>query len=505
MRSQFAAWTSRISVILAAAVIVVSLSVCIQASSPLVLPGDWRYRAIAELAAGGLVDPEDAVVYASSTPIPVDRLATSVHRLAQRLQAQVRNANAISDGARAGESQPLLLYGVEQMGVAASSSSTWAEPVLTGRQANLISDLMWEFGLSSEGRAGRILGLSDLFLTEEVGLILNPLQAFAHGQSGVQPLALRGDSIAEHRQAFAGPTQAAEFADLEALLRKTIDSGDDKPGKQVQIGVPSPIGTLSVELSSQAASRPQQPQSQQPKAEEPPPATGFDLSTSVQLSDVLNVSAQFFADDKSREKATSTSVGVSIGEKDGAGLTVGHRVTDVGTPTDLAGRRETYTSVDVKYSLPDVASAVGVPAASDSLTVRAGYELYGREPHLIGAEQNSFQATMSLGIDYKLLLGDSAFLQAGYRYERVRDLISSGAVWTKSGLYDEGGFSSWLGQESLKLQGSNATRTIASIDFGYRLMENSSVNVGYKLIDFADLGVLELNKNLATAGVSIKF
>ena len=48
-------------------------------------------------------------------------------------------------------------------------------------------------------------------------------------------------------------------------------------------------------------------------------------------------------------------------------------------------------------------------------------------------------------------------------------------------------------------------RTITSIDFGYRLMGDTSLLLGYKLIDFSDIGALDFTKNLATAEVTIRF
>jgi hypothetical protein len=254
-------------------------------------------------------------------------------------------------------------------------------------------------------------------------------------------------------------------------------------------------------MSSQAARRP----AKDDAGEDKQPTRGFDLSTTVRLADILKVSADFFTDDRSQEKATSTALGVVLGETEGAGLSVGHRVTDVGAgAANTGGLRETVTSVDLKYSLPDVVGKAVSASSTDSITVRAGYELYGREQPL-QASKSSFQATASLVIDYKLLLGDAAFLQAGYRYERIRDLIASGAVWTKSEMYGDGGLSAWPVVEPLKLDGSDATRTITSIDFGYRLMGDTSLLLGYKLIDFSDIGNLDFTKNLATAEVTIRF
>jgi hypothetical protein len=297
------------------------------------------------------------------------------------------------------------------------------------------------------------------------------------------------------------PESQPELVRLRELLTPPVKASPENVEPRFQAGVPSPLGTLAVEMSSQAARRPVKDDA----GEEKQPARGFDLSTTVRLADILKVSADFFTDDRSQEKATSTALGVVLGETDGAGLSVGHRVTDVGAgAASTGGLRETVTSVDVKYSLPDVVGKAVSAGSTDSITVRAGYELYGREQTL-QASKSSFQATASLVIDYKLLLGDAAFLQAGYRYERIRDLIASGAVWTKSEMYGDGGLSAWPGIEPLKLDGSDATRTITSIDFGYRLMGDTSLLLGYKLIDFSDIGALDFTKNLATAEVTIRF
>jgi hypothetical protein len=72
-------------------------------------------------------------------------------------------------------------------------------------------------------------------------------------------------------------------------------------------------------------------------------------------------------------------------------------------------------------------------------------------------------------------------------------------------MYGDGGLSAWPGIEPLKLDGSDATRTVTSIDFGYRLMGDTSLLLGYKLIDFSDIGALDFTKNLATAEVTIRF
>jgi len=64
----------------------------------------------------------------------------------------------------------------------------------------------------------------------------------------------------------------------------------------------------------------------------------------------------------------------------------------------------------------------------------------------------------------------------------------------------------WPEGDSLRLvEGSDAaTRTVASIDFSYRLMGDASVMLGYQLIDFTDIEALD-PKNMATAEVTIKF
>jgi hypothetical protein len=110
-----------------------------------------------------------------------------------------------------------------------------------------------------------------------------------------------------------------------------------------------------------------------------------------------------------------------------------------------------------------------------------------------------------LAIDYRLLFGEAASLQAAYRYEHVRDLVASGAVWARDGLYETSLYG-WPSEGSLKLvEGSDAvTRTVASIDFSYRLMNDASVMLGYKLIDFTEINALD-PKNMATAEVTIRF
>jgi hypothetical protein len=71
---------------------------------------------------------------------------------------------------------------------------------------------------------------------------------------------------------------------------------------RVEMGVPSPIGVLAIGLSSEAAQR----SLRRPAAIlEPPESPGFDVSTSVRLSDILRFTASFATDDKAVERPTS--------------------------------------------------------------------------------------------------------------------------------------------------------------------------------------------------------
>ncbi len=470
---------------------IMMLSPLAHAASLLVAADDWRYLALVELGRGGLLAEGDVRVYSSGVPVSVGDLSRAVERAVCRLKDASPGREITVSGGSGASAGPLRLTGPVSMNL-----------TISARQASLLAELVAEFGPSfvdpslanlslrvplGSPSGGMILSLSESALPAPNHRLLSDIGLQAPASSSKPLLGL--------------PNESAGLAELQDLLTPWVKPGSDDVQPQFQVGVPSPLGTLAVEVSSQAARR----AGKDNAAEEKQPARGFDLSTSVRLSDILAVSAGFFTDDESPQKATSTALGVVLGDKEGAGLSLGHRVTDVGRPAEAAGLRETVTSVDVKYSLPDVVGRAVAADSTDSITVKAGYELYGRGLASSEAARDSLQATASLVIDYRLLLGDAAFLQAGYRYERIRDLIASGAVWTKSELYDGGDLSTLSGIEPLKLDGSGATRTITSIDFGYRLMGDTSLLLGYKLIDFSDIGALDFTKNLATAEVNIRF
>ncbi len=462
-----------------------------RAAAPLVGSDDWRYLALAELAHGGLLDEVDIRLYSSGVPVSVNDLSRAVERAVRRLKDAAPGSEITVSGSAAASAGPLKLTGPLAVNL-----------TISARQASLIAELVAEFGPSFVDQSLANLSLRVPLGSPGGGMILSLSEAALSMPNHRWLSGMVAQSSASSAKPLPGlPNGSAGLSQLQDLLTPLAkpDSGGAQP--QFQLGVPSPLGTLAVEVSSQAARR----AGKDDVSEETQPARGFDLSTSVRLADILAVSAGFFTDDKLPQRATSTALGVVLGDKDGSGVSVGHRVTDVGNPSDPSGRRETVTSVDVKYSLPDVVGRAVAPDSSDSITVKAGYELYGRGLASSAAAMDSFQATASLVIDYRLLLGDAAFLQAGYRYERIRDLIASGAVWTKSELYNAGDLSAWLGLEPLKLDGSGATRTITSIDFGYRLMGDTSLLLGYKLIDFSDVGTLDFTKNLATAEVTIRF
>jgi len=477
--------------VIAFAALVGALSPLARAASPLIASDDWRYMALRELGRAGLLDERDAGVYSSGTPVTLGDLSLSVERTIRRLRS-VSAGNEISvSGTGALQPGPLKLAGLVPVSL-----------VISARQANLIAKLVEDLGPSFSDQSLTNLSLGVPLHGASGGMVLSlseaALPAPSHGLLG--DIGLRA-SAPTAPAAIRPPVSQPEVARLQELLAPFVKPGAEAVEPRFEAGVPSPLGTLAVEMSSQAARRPAKDEAGDDKQ----PARGFDLSTTVRLADILKVSANFFTDDESPQKATSTALGVVLGETEGAGLSVGHRVTDMGAGTSsTGGLRETVTSVDLKYSLPDVVGPSVSAGSTDSITVRAGYELYGREQPLQAAK-SSFQATASLVIDYKLLLGDAAFLQAGYRYERIRDLIASGAVWTKSEMYGDGGLSAWPGVEPLRLDGSDATRTVTSIDFGYRLMGDTSLLLGYKLIDFSDIGALDFTKNLATAEVTIRF
>ncbi len=478
-----------LTLVVLCAVLVGALSPSARAAVSLIASDDWRYIALVELGRAGLLDERDAGVYCSGAPVSLGDLSLTVERTIRHLRSASVDGEISVSGSVASSPGPLRLTGPMPMSL-----------TISARQANLIARLVEEFGPTFSDQSLANLSLGVPFRGSGGGMVLS-LSESAIPVSKHQLLSDIGPyaSALTAPASMRPPVTQPELVRLQDLLTPSVNPGAESVEPRFQAGVPSPLGTLAVEMSSQAARRP----GKEDAGEEKQPTRGFDLSTSVRLADILKVSADFFTDDESPQKATSTALGVVLGETEGAGLSVGHRVTDVGASTENTGSlRETVTSVDVKYSLPDLVGRAVSAGSTDSITVRAGYELYGREQP---STKSSFQATASLVIDYKLLLGDAAFLQAGYRYERIRDLIASGAVWTKSEMYGDGGLSAWPGIEPLKLDGSDATRTITSIDFGYRLMGDTSLLLGYKLIDFSDIGALDFTKNLATAEVTIRF
>lgn len=459
-------------------VIIICCSHGVSAVSPTVMSDDWRYKALAELSAGGLLELSDALLYSSGAPVTLQQMCDSVERAVARL-----------DQASSGGSIRIAKDYHGRVGV-----------VISPRQASLIADLISEFGPKFRDPVVVRLGLQATSGAALQGLVLDLEPAPTRKLSSVEPLRI---SVApSHAVPMKAGTSVSDLSQMYMQLSSGVKPAAPPADPQFQVGLPAPIGSVAVELSSQAAKRPaEQESSALPSDVKPAASSVFDLSTSVQLADILKVSAAFFTDDAPASKATATQVGVRIGEKEEAGIVVSQRVTEPSSDPARAVK-ETVTSVDVKYSLPDL---TGKTPANDLLTVRAGYELYGRGDAMSSTVKGSLQSTTSLVIDYKLLLGDAAFLQAGYRYERMRDLIASGAIWTKSELYDGGEFGSWPEGEPLRLSGPDATRTVASIDFGYKLLGDTALLLGYKLIDFSDVGSSDVPKNLATAEVTIRF
>ncbi|NLE94059.1 MAG: hypothetical protein GX600_00045 [Dehalococcoidia bacterium] len=482
-----------LAVVLALALAVVASVSCAviaggAASAP-VNPGDWRYDALRELGLSGLLELDDATLYTGGNPVSIEQMTSSVERTVLRIGGPgvTRVIQVMTQDGDGGQG-PLRLD--DNPGGVLSVSP---------RQAALLAGLVQEFGQSFGTPVSVRLDLSTAALANggpALVLSLVPSEPAQNG-SAQQPVT----AAASASTPLPG---AAGVGDIERILTQ-LSSGVKPPAPlpdpQFELGLPAPIGNVAVALSSQAARRPAKPD---PPEETATPtkteSSGFDLSTNVHLADILKVSAAFFTDEAVSNRETSAAVGVRVGDRDEAGFAVGTRVTEAASEPGKAVK-ETVTSVDVKYSLPDITGNV---VAGDSLTVRAGYELYERGASS-AASRDSLQTTASLVIDYKLLLGDAAFLQAGYRYERMRDLIASGAVWTKSDAYDGGGLGGWPSDEPLRLSGADATRTVTSIDFGYKLMGDTALLLGYKLIDFSEVGSSETPKNLATAEVTIRF
>ncbi|MGB4337933.1 MAG: hypothetical protein WBK10_05130 [Bacillota bacterium] len=482
----------RVVALLLACAMVFASAWAVSAASSGIGPDDWRYDALRELGSGGLLEPTDADLYSSGRTVSEQEMAAAVERAVQRL-------GKASDSWSV-RMQPTDAQGRVSLRLDAPDPASYS---ISPRQAALLAGLVQEFGPQFENPVTvRLDVLTSALATGGPALVLT-LEPSDPRSAGAGEMQLTRSTVTSLR--YGNITSAADVAEMQRILSQLAEAvkPEEKPvAPQFEMGLPAPIGSVAVELSSQAAKRPAGLDAPGVASEpDEEPQTGFDLSTKVHLTDILKVSAAFFTDDASENRETAAAVGVRLGENDEAGFVVGHRVTESASDPAKAVK-ETMTSVDVRYSLPDITGKI---VANDSLTVRAGYELYERGTGSSSADETSLQTTASLVIDYKLLLGDAAFLQAGYRYERIRDLIASGAVWTKSDVYDDGPWSGWPSHEPLQLTGPDATRTVTSINFGYKLTGDTALLLGYRLIDFSEVGSSDLPENLATAEVTIRF
>lgn len=158
----------------------------------------------------------------------------------------------------------------------------------------------------------------------------------------------------------------------------------------------------------------------------------------------------------------------------------------------------------------DVIASVGLEYALSKLAnVSAGYILSQAEAQDDG--QTSTKGTAMVGIDYSLLLGDSAFLKAGYSYSRSRNQSVQGLNLGKGA-----GVSLELDLpflwQSLAKDGSNpsqdSAKSVASLGIGYSFGTDTLLSLGYKLIDFTEISDSDqahTRTNMATAELTIRF
>lgn len=407
---------------------------------------DWRYRALSELAAHGILDIKDSPYYLTKIPINVDFAVASLERSLVKLGIKdIDFSNAAT--------LDLSLYGT-------------AVKNLNTRDAWLLNDLVKEFAqkLAQRGVVGKPAAIEE---------------SVAPAPAATLPGATTEPSQPQPEQ------QSAAVLSLSDVLKK--------------INMPSAVSQASLtkapqqDAISEAASR-----------IEPTPIgpASTDSTKTISLFEVLNVNASLFTDEQATEEKSSAGVGLKIGDDQGAGLVLDYRMIggkdSYSNLTDLTAA----TGVGIKYQINSI---VPLNKVEDSITIKAGYNIESGD--LKNALDNGLdlQASASLSIYYKMLLGDSAFLAAGYQVEQVRNLIASGAMSTKSWMYDDSSPLAWIFRGSLSLNSDSGVKQLAGIDVGYKLFKDASIMVGYRLIDFSDFNKLDLRKNLTALGISIKF
>lgn len=268
---------------------------------------------------------------------------------------------------------------------------------------------------------------------------------------------------------------------------------------------PTTVVVEYVSKSAQIGTRPAEgafpPGVSPAKAEEDSQNRSFDILTRIRLSDIMSVSAGYARTDSvdSGASTSTTSVGVSLGTGLDTGLSLGRitgKVSDGGSQGG-DGEVKTVTTLDLRYSLKDFG------------TLRASYEAVstrGEPDNSLGA----LAASHMLGIGYDVSLGGSAFIQAAYTYQLIRDSAAADIFLSKAAAYDASSWSllslSWLLGQAAELQ-PEATRTTASLGVGYSFTDSASLVIGYKLVDFVTSQDQRdpLRTNLATAELTIRF
>jgi len=235
-------------------------------------------------------------------------------------------------------------------------------------------------------------------------------------------------------------------------------------------------------------------------------AKKLDLSTKISLLDTIQISANIIKDDKDNlDSDMAVKVGIKIGEKDSSGVLLEHSFKDV-DEISVSGQaaKDSTTYVNVAYVLPKITNE-NKYISKNKVTVNAGYGVLEKNKGA-ALSSSTLQSSTILGVDYDLALKNNLFFKAGYRYEKINDLNSSGSIITNSD-YDILGssFGLSLNDDFNRINATNATVKVTSVDIGYNISNNVSVVFGYNLIDFTDIEDLDLTKNKATAEITIKF
>lgn len=402
---------------------------------------DWRYRALSELAANGTLDIKDSPYYLTKIPINVDFAVASVERA-------------------------LIKLGIKELDLSNAASidigimST--NKKLTAREAWLLNDLIKEFSVKLDQRGvigKKVVSAAQQGTSSDYSFLI-PATASTESDTGSSVLSL--NDVLKKINMPSAISQASLTMAQQSQITSPITAS---------------IGSLQLETINPETSK------------------------VVSLFEVLNVSASVFADDQKQENKSSAGIGLTLGNQ-GGGLTLDYKMT--GSKDEDSNMKDLIatTGVGVKYQ---ISSIVPLKSVDDSLTIKAGYNIESSDLKTAAMNGIELQASASLGIYYKLLLGDSAFVQAGYQVEQVRNIIASGAVSTKSWLYDDSSPLSWIFKGSLRLNSDIGVKQLAGIDLGYKFYKDASIMVGYRLIDFSDFDKIDLKENLTALGISIKF